>query len=149
MQGIDADELHIEWNHLPLQWMAPDSDFAAAQTAACVLHHRKGFGQDLIQAPLELLFVLDFREFLFPRRGFGAQIVVGNLLKTGFEFVDFSHERAKPFDFALVFRADKFLNDKTYHGRTCQTLRKQMKGVKDIANISVNAGKHKDKEDRE
>jgi hypothetical protein len=48
VQGDAADELHVERDHLPFQRMSAHGDFLAAQAAAGVFDHGKGFGQNFV-----------------------------------------------------------------------------------------------------
>ena len=82
--------------------MPAHDDILAAQAAAGVLHHRKGFGQNLVELGREFGLVLDLRKLRLPVGGLLAQVVVGQLLQAGLDLVDAGNERAKLFDFAVV-----------------------------------------------
>ena len=88
VQGIAADELHVERDHLPQQRMLADDDLRAAEPPAGVLDHGKGLGQDLIQPAGQLLVVLNLGKLLLPGGGLLAQSIVGSLLQLGLEGVD-------------------------------------------------------------
>jgi hypothetical protein len=96
--------------------VAANRDFLAAKTAAGVFDDGESFGQNFGQATSEFLFILDFGKFLFPFGSFLAEGLFGKLLQLGFERVNLRDERAEALDFALVFRAEKFLNDISNHG---------------------------------
>ncbi len=108
VQGVAADELHIERNHLPEQWMLAHDDFRLAfgETAAGVFDDSERFGQDLIERLGQLRFVLNLRESRLPIGGFLAQLVVRKLLKSGLGLVDAMNERPKFFHFAIILRPE-------------------------------------------
>ena len=115
VQGVTSDELHIERNHLPLQWMPAHGDFLPAKAAAGVFHDRERFGQDFIQRDGQLGVVFDFGKALFPGGRFFAQRLVRQRLQRSFKLVDFGHQRTQPPDFPVVLRSDYFFYDKTNH----------------------------------
>ncbi len=115
MEGVTADELHVEGNHFPFERMAADGDFLAAEAAAGGLDDGEGLGQQFDKPASEFLIVLDFGKLLLPGGGLLAQLVVREALQTGLQSVDLLDQRAKLFDFALVFRADELFHDKTDH----------------------------------
>ena len=77
VQRVAADELHVERHHLPPERMAAHDDILAAQAAAGVLHHGKGFGENLAERRLQFDVVLDGRAARLPFGGLLAQRVVG------------------------------------------------------------------------
>ncbi len=81
-----------------------DFRLAFGETAAGVFDGGERFGQDLIEHPGQLRFVLNLREARLPIGGFLAQLVVGKFLESGLDLIDLSDHRAKFFDFAFVPR---------------------------------------------
>ncbi len=108
VQGVAADELHIERNHLPEQWMLAHDDFRLAfgETAAGVFNDGERFRQDLIERPGQLRFVLNLRESRLPNGGFLAELVVGKFLESGLDLVDPADERPKFLHFAVILRPE-------------------------------------------
>ena len=74
VQDDAANQLHIEVHHVPRHRLLADleSHLAFRQAARRVFHHRKGFGQDLIEPAGERLGIFDRRDLGFPSRGLGA-----------------------------------------------------------------------------
>jgi hypothetical protein len=115
VQRVSADELHVEWNHLPFERVAAHGDFTAQQAAARVLHHGKRFGQDLIEPTRQFILVLDFGKLLLPCGRLLAQDFVGDLLQFGLKSVDLAHHGGDFLQLAVVLGADDLSYDKTYH----------------------------------
>ena len=90
VQHHPADQLHIEMAHLQ---DAP-TRFA---------HHRKGFGQDVIEGgPL--------RQLLFECGRFGLEFRIAETFDPFLQGVDLLHVLLDALDLAIVFGADDFLN---------------------------------------
>ena len=102
VERITADELHIERHHLPAQRMFAHDDVRAAQAAAGVFDDGERLRQNLIQLGREFRLVLDFGKLPLPRRRLGAQLVVGQRLQSGLDFIDPRDHRADFFHFAFV-----------------------------------------------
>ena len=133
VQGIAADELHVERDHLPRQRVFADDNLRAAEPPAGVLDHREGLGQDFSQPAGQLLVVLNLGKLLLPGGGLLAQSVVGDLLQLGLEGVDPRDQRTEALDLAVVLGADELLYDVPNHDcfNYSQTLREPRRGVKD------------------
>jgi hypothetical protein len=103
-----ADELHVEWNHFPNSGMLANNDFRFAldHPAAGVFHGGECLGQNLIEPQRQLLVVRDFGKLVLPRGGFLAQFVVGELLKSGFDFIDAADDRPEFFQLAVIPRPE-------------------------------------------
>ena len=74
------------------------------QAAAGVFDHGEGFGQNFVQLQRQFGVVLDLGKFGLPSGGFGAQVVVGQLLQSGFQLVDLLDARPEFLHFAVVAR---------------------------------------------
>src|ERR1039458_4918524 len=109
MQGIAADKLDVKRDHLPEERMLANDDFSAAEPPAGVLDHGKGLRQDFIQAPGQLLVVLDFGYLLLPGGGLLAQYVRGPLLQLLLEGVNSRYQGTEPLDLAVVLGANELL----------------------------------------
>jgi len=111
MQRVPADELDIEGIILPLQRMIAHDNIGAHNRRQAFLTTRKASGISRSIAPSTGPYPR-FSRAPLSRRRFSCATPVRNFLQFGFEAIDLGNERAKPFDFTLVFRADKLFNDK-------------------------------------
>ena len=115
MQGIAADELHIEGDHLPRQWMFADDNLSPTQPPAGVFDHREGLGEDFIEPAGQVLIVLNLGNLLLPGGGLLAQYIVGDVLQLGFKGVNARDQRTEALDLAVVLGANKLLYDVPNH----------------------------------
>src|SRR5271170_883800 len=123
VQAGAADELHIEWDHLPFLRMIPDQDLRAAKAPAGVLHHGEGLGHDFLERGGQLLIILDLDEPRLPSRGLLAQGVVRKSFELFLQRIDFLYQRAELSNLTLVFRRYQLLEKTFDHAKCCQPLR--------------------------
>ena len=115
VQGHRANQLHVKGDHVPLHRVLADDDFLAHEPATGVLHDRKRFGENFIQAGREFLVVGDLRKTRFPLGGLLAQGIVRERLQRRLDLVDLVDQRAHLFDLPVVLGADDFFYDESEH----------------------------------
>jgi len=106
-----ADELDVEVDHVPDIRVVADGELGADHATCGVLHHGEGLGEDLVEALLEKLRILDLGEFLLPGGGLLAEGLVGKRLQGLLNLVDAGDDREHPAHLALILRTDDFLQD--------------------------------------
>jgi hypothetical protein len=89
VQRVPADELHIEGDHLPLQFVASHGHLRVPQRRRhAFFHDGEGVGQNLFQTLGQLVEILDFRKPRLPLLRFLAQGIIRQALEGLLDFVD-------------------------------------------------------------
>ena len=97
-----ADKLDVEVDHVPGVLVVADHELHPDHTAGRVLHHRKGFGEDLVQALLQKVGILDLGKLGLPGGGLFTKRFVWKALQTDLNLVDLGDKGEHPAHFALV-----------------------------------------------
>ena len=110
-----ADELDVEVDHVPGVLVVADRELHADHAAGGALHDGEGLGEDLVEALLEKVGILNLGELGLPGGGLLTEGLVGERLEGLLDLVDLGDKREHPAHLALVLRADEFLKDPGKH----------------------------------
>ena len=94
MQSDPADDLNIEGNHVPGQFMTAYIYNSSAKTAAGIFHDSEGFAHDIIRRLAILKTIFEFLCFCL-------QLIIGESLILFFQFIDFPDKGTDLFDIPL------------------------------------------------
>ena len=108
VDGVAADQLDVEVDHVPGELVSADEGLGADEAAGGVLHGGESLGENLVeglagfQAGAELV-------------GLGAELLVGELLVGLLEFVDAGDDGAGLLEELFIVTAGKALEEKGKH----------------------------------
>ncbi len=103
MQHHAADELHIEMNHVPGEGISAHHEFASAEAAGAVFHHRECLGKYRIQLGSEFVGIGNFRQPLLPLMRLRPERLIRQGLEACLDFIDLFDDRHHVAQLALIF----------------------------------------------
>ena len=103
MKSNTADELHIEVDHVPNEWLIANRPRSIPKTASRIFDGGERLRQERVQSLGQHIRILDRGQFLLPSQALGLELGVTKRLILLLNPIDLFDQWTESSNFALVF----------------------------------------------